>query len=149
MKESEYLEATIQSLESTLAIAKAGLRNAVEREKSCKYFDTPATFNREQVKQGLLDLCELDVFDKEDDEREVQLLTRALELAPEATKKAFMTAINKMPREDQLAIKQQFELDKFLEKLRPDVAKDVRAVISNRGKIFIQSESDHGKPSSP
>jgi hypothetical protein len=136
MSEAAYLKSTIQSLESTLALANAGLKKAIKTKASCKYHDDVSSFTREQVKQGMNDLRELDGYDSEDNARLSQLLNRAYCLEPENVGLACKESVKRMSATDRQMLCNMHMLMTAINTLRPDVARDVEAVIAGRGNIF-------------
>lgn len=142
MSEMAYLKSTIQSLEASLALAKAGLeRLSRENSGGSKYAGDPSTFDRSQVKAALQELVVLDDFDSDDDERMTALFERALDLEPEKASAALLKGICGLSTEGKSIIAGQLQLNKAISGLRPDVAKDVRAVTEGRGNIFAAGDA--------
>ena len=138
MNEAAYLKSTIQSLESCLALARAGLRSLQASPATADKHAVVANFSRVQVKAEMTRLGEAGIHTPDDEALGAALIARAFDLDPTVVTESVRNVAPSFDEADQCLIANTILLNRLLEAMRPEVAEDVRAVIEGRGNIYTR-----------
>lgn len=135
--QTTYLQSTIESLESTLALAKAGLREAkASEELDHRMYADIASYTKPQMQRAVAELKDGDL---NDDALFLAMFERAAKLAEGKAKEIILKWVKTLDQTTQEHLYRQAAFQKMLGQLRPEVAKDIIAVTQGRGSIFCES----------